>query len=147
MVPPVIIHFRSVFSLINHPAIGVPHFRKPPCIQILEPSYIQLYPYIQWLLVQTCSNSGETSKPLEGLGVRSVAYGYPLIWMNIHQTHFPQPPDPSRTPRSSSCTVEPEPVALKGSLTAGSSPGRSVFFSKKTRLNESSASKSWKKVA
>ena len=29
-VPPVIIHFRLGFSLVNHPAIGVPPFLDPP---------------------------------------------------------------------------------------------------------------------
>ena len=28
--PPVIIHFRLGFSLVNHPLLGTPHFRNPP---------------------------------------------------------------------------------------------------------------------
>ena len=34
-VPPVIIHFIFGFSLINHPANGVPHLWKPPYVHDL----------------------------------------------------------------------------------------------------------------
>jgi hypothetical protein len=32
-VPPVLIHFISGFSIINHPAIGIPPFMEPPISQ------------------------------------------------------------------------------------------------------------------